>query len=220
VLESALIGVTVSIVSWWLVTRLPLPKLLLSNVAKDSATRGEATWRYRIRVLNARRMWRLGTRPALVNGKVVATFRVRGLDPLKATSWNQYHIPVVNDGVIPYVKRNTIVRLRIEELDLTQKPLLAALVRRANAASGLSEAHPPDLQAILEHGAGASLRFIVTGTHPYTNATRTTIKEYDNQSIESGSFAKADGRACLRIVPSSEEVEESEPDEQDQHRAS
>jgi hypothetical protein len=202
-LLGAAIGLVVSLIAWWLVTRWPLPTLRFSEIGQDASQKRKGCWRYRVKVVSLR-LPRHVRRPQLIDVKVVATLLIKGLDPRDPEKQKNYGVPIVKDGRISVLKSNSIVELRVHELDLESRSQIASYVRRANEAAGLDPDGPPDLQAILALEPGASkLRFRVTATHAYTNATTTRIVEYDDSNIKRGKFRRGSGRRSLQIVSTS-----------------
>jgi hypothetical protein len=212
VVVGAIVGLLVSLLAWWLVTRWPLPRLLVSKVCKDAARRGGTRWRYRVKLVNARRPWHARF-SAVIDIRVVATLRVKGLDPRDDEKWNNYQVPIVNDGAIPvFDETPPIVQLKAHEIDLAHKPDLAEYVRRANEALGLERDGPLDLQAVLKFGHQNRLRLRVTASDAYTHATTTRIVRYCHADIEEGKFRRGSGRRDLDIVrDATDKLAESAP---------
>ncbi len=201
----AVLGVLTGLVAWWLIERASIPRLLLSSkVSKVRRTRGDETWRYSVKVVNARRP-PLPKRP-LVDVKAVLTLQVRGLDPDAPRNWNNYNVPLPNDGAIALLTDNSVLRIRTQRMTLDNKPLLAAAVADGDP-DGL------DLEQALQVGESARLRLIVTASNSYTHATTSKIEYYGTDAIETGRFSHASGPAGLQIVEAKAEDDDAAGDE-------
>ncbi len=184
-LLGTLLGVLAGLVSWWIVTRVLRPKIGVSaKISRVPETRHAPTWRYRIKVINVKR-WALARKP-LVDVKIVVTLRIRGLEP-PSTKWINYNVPTSNGGVIPLIASNSVVRLRTNEIDLAAHPVLAAHIPDGDP-DGL------DLERLLRLGTETELRFMVTGSNPYTHSTTTEIAHYTRDHVVRGPFCKGKGR--------------------------
>jgi hypothetical protein len=191
------------LIAWWIVARASIPRLLLSaKVSKLPDTHRDSGWRYRVKVVNARR-WPLPRRP-VIDVNVVVTVQIRGLDP-DTSNWHNYNVPVPNGGTIALMAANTIVRIRTHDIDLQDKPLLTACVARDDP-DGL------DLERLLALGTERKLRVMVTASNTYTHATTTKIAYYGSADIAIGRFTKQAGKAGLELIEQSEEASgEHEP---------
>jgi hypothetical protein len=202
-LLGAIIGVIASLVAWWIIARALIPKLLFSpGISKIPETRANRCWRYRIKLVNARR-WFL-TRQPLIDVKVVATISIQGLDHDAPKNWINYNIPLANGGTIPLLASNSVVHLRTHELNLPAHPLLRAQLvdKDPNAL---------DLERLFMLGTARKLRFIVTASNAYTHATTTKIAYYDLEQITQGRFRNTRGRAGLQIVTPAESHADHSP---------
>ena len=192
----AVVGVIASLIGWWILARAFIPRLLVSaKIGKVPETRREQRWRYRIKVVKARR-WPLPHRP-VIDVKVIVTLQIRGLDPTLPDNWNNYNVPVPNGGAIPMVTNNTVVQIRTYEIDLADKPMFASQVT--------ADPDGTDLKRLLCFGAESRLRFMVTASNAYTHATTTKIAYYRSDDLALGKFRNVPGRVGLDIAEMPEE---------------
>jgi hypothetical protein len=129
----------------------------------------------------------------MIDVKVTAMLQVRGLDPEALQNLVNYRVPVAGDGMIPVIRGGYVLRLKIEDIDLTDTPVLARQIQ-TNGWQDL------DLDKLLQLGGESRLRVMVTGSDAYTHATTTKIAYYRRDDLARGRFSKKDGRPGLRIV--------------------
>jgi hypothetical protein len=195
---SVVIGVVTSLVGWWIIYRGLTPKILLSTkISKIPETERHAEWRYRFKIANTRR-WLLPNR-SMIDVKVAVMLQFRGLYPEALENLLNYRVPVAGDGTIPVIRDDYVLRLKIEDIALTDASLLGRKIQE-NGWRGL------DLDELLQLGEETRLRVMVTGTDAYTHATTTKIAYYRRNDLERGRFSKNRGRSGLRIV--AKQVEE------------
>lgn len=193
---SVLLGVLSGLAAWWLITRLPIPRLEASPICRTERA-GRAP-RYRIKVVNLGR-WPLPHRPG-VDVRVRATLRVRGLNPGEPGKWNNFDVPLVNDGRVPLLEHNTIVTLHPEWMEIAKRPGLSK-------ALGTKDPAALDLERMLDVGLHSELRLLVTASDVYTHATGTRVFKRLRADIRNGRLVDEPGRAGLRIEAAGEELE-------------
>jgi hypothetical protein len=138
--------------------------------------------------------------------RIVVTLRIRGLDPKLPRNTNNYTLPLPHDGRVPLISKNTLVRIRPDELVLAERPLLASAVARDPTIL-------LDLGRLLRLGTESKLRIMVTASDAYTHATTTAIAYYTEADIRDGKFRLAVGKASLDIVPASpDDIDEETTD--------
>jgi chloramphenicol 3-O-phosphotransferase len=200
--NALIVGVVTGLLAWWLISRLPVPRLGISAVARIPNQARAGAWLYRVKIVSlARRP--LPERPA-IDVRVVATVKIRGLRAAEPKKWNNFDVPLVNGGRVPMLDDNTIVTLHTEKIDLAGRPLL-------RSALGSEDPKDLDLERMLRLGNEAELRLLVTASDPYTHATTTRIANRDADGILSGPFRDAPGRKGLEVVPA-DEPPEAEPE--------
>jgi cytidylate kinase len=106
--------------------------------------------------------------------------------------WNNYNVPIVNEGRVPLLERNTVVALRTERIRLDELPRLASGLQRLGRDVA-------DLDGLLCLGNKAELRVMVTASDAYTHATTTRIACYRKDDIATGPFLDLPGRAGLEV---------------------
>jgi chloramphenicol 3-O-phosphotransferase len=189
--NALIVGVVTGLLAWWLISRLPVPRLGISAVARIPSQARAGAWLYRVKIVNLGRRV-LPRRPA-IDVRVVATVRIRGLNAVEPKKWNNFDVPLVNGGRVAVLAENTIVTLRTEEIDLARRPLLSS-------ALGSRDSKDLDLERMLCLGNKAELRLMVTASDPYTHATTTKIAYRHVDGILSGPFRDAPGRRGLEVL--------------------
>jgi hypothetical protein len=148
ILVGVVIGVVGSLVAWWIVARAVRPRILISpKISRLPEWRRDVPWRYRVKVVNGSRRWPLPRSP-LVDVRIVATLRFRGLDEKLPRNTNNYTLPLPHDGVVPYLSTNTLVRVRASSSQLqthtrTRPPRRSLTIQRPISRMG-SSVSPPE----------------------------------------------------------------------------
>jgi hypothetical protein len=135
----------------------------------------------------------------VIEVKVIATLQILGLDAEAPKNWHNYNVPLANGGTIPLLADNTLVRLRAEEIELENVPML-------RHSLDLTDSHALDLDRLLKLGTKSKLRIMVTASSAYTHATTTKIAYYRRDDFAKGRFRKVGGKAGLQIAVKSEKT--------------
>jgi hypothetical protein len=178
------LGVATSLVSWWIVARFFRPRLaIIPEISKLEDDTGVAPWRYRVKVLNQRRLF---LHSPAVDLQVAVTLHIRGLRSPK--NWNIFRIPTGQSGQLTYVKQNRVLRLRLYEISNTQARLLPEPLQAA-VRDGTVE-----LESLLALGSSAHLNVVVTAAHAYTFGRTVAVQRFTTESIRLGPFDLANDR--------------------------
>jgi hypothetical protein len=187
VLVDIIIGLLLGLLSWWIVGRAVTPRIWISpDVSKLPDETENATFRYRVKVFNLRRV-PLPRRPA-IDVRIDAYLSIRGMDSTRPKDWYRMNIPVGNTGDLAYFMRNSVFRLRVHDIEERQAARLPEQ-SRADIAAGAIQ-----LEDLLRLGSKSRLRVVVTAAHIYTFGRNVAVADFHLADIICGRFDAEKGR--------------------------
>jgi hypothetical protein len=195
------VGVVSGLATWWITARAITPRIKLSErISRLPDDSGVTPWLHRIKVLNVKRPW-LPDAP-LVDVRVTASLRIRGLRKGLPQTWIRIRIPVGGDGELPILMRSRVVRLEAHSIEekyalLLPPPLLAEWKEGRLA-----------LDDLFELGSCARLEVVVGASHSYTGARSTVVATYRPEDVTDGGFAGGG----LAVEPGTSDLEELDAD--------
>jgi hypothetical protein len=200
-----LVGIAVGVISgltaWWITARAITPKIELSEgISRLPDDSGVTPWLHRVKILNVKRPW-LPDAP-LVDVRVNASLRIRGLRRGLPETWIRIKIPVGGDGELPIVMRSRVVRLDAHAIEEKYALFLPPALLDAWKARRLG------LDDLFGLGSSARLEVVVGASHSYTGARSTIVATYRPEDVTDGVFA--DGG--LTVEPGTADLEELDAD--------